>query len=507
SIINVMKNNIRFNVVINIVRTVALTVISFLTFPYVCRVLGDSQLGLYTWANTIAFYFLILAKIGLPNLAIRECVLVRDDKEKLSNKAQAFFLLQGVTTILSFILLISMVYTIPAFQNAATLILLLSINFISGAFSFEWLFIALEKQLYMSIRSIVVLAIASILIIAMVKNPDHVYIYALISAGVTVFTSIANMIYMTKFINFKKTMPYNYKQYLKPLSILFLLSVILALYNQTDSFILGLLDESKVEVGSYAVGIKGVEIIIGILASLSTVFVPRSTHYYSLEDKRFFNNLNVYSANICFFIVLPAIVTMGVMSEELTSIIAGNIGYESSSMVLLILIMMMLTYSLGDIIYGQILIPMKQEKYYLWAMGGGTILNIAASVTLGIIFKNNNLSIATGVAIGTVITDLLVLTFLLAKTWKWSKKAIFNLNTLKLFTASLAILVVSILLVKVFPLSTLWASTYSSDSEISKGLTLLLIVLIDGIIYIGLLLLMKEKLVSSFLKRRFKEKN
>lgn len=180
-----MKDNIRSNVVINIVRTISLTVLSFLTFPYVCRVLGDAQLGLYTWANTIAYYFLILAKIGIPNLAIRECVLVKDDKEKLSNKVQAFFLLQGTTTLLSFVLLLTMIFTIPAFQSASILILLLAVNFISGAFSFEWLFIALEKHLYMSIRSIIIIAITSILIIAMVKNPDHVYIYALITASVT----------------------------------------------------------------------------------------------------------------------------------------------------------------------------------------------------------------------------------------------------------------------------------------------------------------------------------
>lgn len=502
-----MKDNIRFNVVINIVRTVSLTILSFLTFPYICRVLGDSQLGLYTWAATIAYYFLILAKIGIPNLAIRECVLVRDDKEKLSNKAQAFFLLQGITTVLSFILLISMVFTIPAFQSAATLILLLSINFISGAFSFEWLFIALEKQLYMSIRSIIILAISSILIITMVKNPDQIYIYALISAGVTVFTSIANVIYMTKFISFKKTIPYNYKQYIKPLSILFLLSIILALYNQTDSFILGLLDETKAEVGSYAVGIKGIEIIIGILAALSTVFVPRSTYYYSLEDKKYFNNLNEYSANICFFVVLPAIVTMSVMSNQITSLIAGSSGYESSSAVLIILVAMMLTYSLGDIIYGQILIPMKKEKYYLWAMGGGTILNIAASITLGIIYKNNNWSIASGVAIGTVVTDSLVLIFLIAKTWKWSKSAIFNFNNLKLVGASLVILVISILLTIAMPISNLWAIAYPPDSEMSKMLTLLSVVAIDAIVYIGLLLIMKEKLVSSFLKKRSVDDN
>lgn len=498
-----MKDSIRTNVVVNIIRTVALTLLSFLTFPYVCRVLGDAQLGLYTWANAIAYYFLILAKIGIPNLAIRECVSVRDDKEKLSNKVQAFFILQGITTILSFILLCSLILTVPVFQSASTIILLLSINFVAGAFSFEWLFIALEKQFYMSVRSIVILAISAILIVAMVKNQDHVYIYALITAGSTIFTSIANMLYATKYISFKKTMPYNYKQYIKPLSILFTLSIILALYNQTDSFILGLIDPTKVEVGSYAVGIKGIEIVIGVLASLSTVFIPRSTYYYGKEDKKYFNNLNRYSMNICFFIVLPAVVTMAAMSNNICSLISGESGYQSAPMILIILSSMMLTYSLSDIIYGQILIPMKKEKYYLMAMLIGTVVNVALSIVLGLTFANNGLSPAIGVAIGTVFTDVLVLAFLLIKTWKWSSKALFNANTLKLLLATILILAVTLALNNSqFSITALWSGSIPVNSELSKGLALIVIVLIDAIIYIGSLLLMKENLVSSFVKRK-----
>ena len=89
-----MKDNIRINVIVNVIRTFVLTLLSFITFPWVCRYLGNAAVGTYTWANTFVSYFLILAKIGIPNLAVRECVKVRDDKEKLSNKVQGFFLLQ-----------------------------------------------------------------------------------------------------------------------------------------------------------------------------------------------------------------------------------------------------------------------------------------------------------------------------------------------------------------------------------------------------------------------------
>lgn len=496
-----MKDNIRINVIVNLIRTLALTILSFLTFPYVCQVLLDSQMGLYTWCNTFVYYFLILAKIGIPNLAIRECVKVKDDKEKLSNKAQAFFILQGISTILSFLLMCTLVFSVPQLFEAKSIIFLLSINFISGAFSFEWIFIALEKQFYMSIRSIIILAVSAVLVVSLIKNPDDLPIYSLITASVTVITSFVNLIFISDLISFKKTMPYNFKQYIRPLLTLFTLSFLLALYNQTDTFILGFINTSKEQVGAYSVGIKGIDIIIGVIAGLSTVFIPRAAYYYQKEDKRFFNNLTKYSMNICMFIVMPAIITMSILSQQICTLIAGQVGYETSSMVLIALATMMLTYSLGDIIYGQILLPMKKEKYYLFAILIGVILNISLSFVLSLtIFKQNP---SIGVAIATMVVDLLVSIFLVAITWKWTKKALFNLNTLKLIIGNTLVAISSCLLVFWCPISTLWANSVSFTTSLI--LQLIVVVLIDALIYIISLAVLKEDLIYSFFKKRIKD--
>ena len=503
-----MTDNIRTNVIVNVIRTFVLTLLSFITFPWVCRYLGSAGVGVYTWANTFVAYFLILAKIGIPNLAVRECVKVRDDKVALSNKAQGFFLLQLIATALSFGLLCAVVFSVPALRETSSLIFILSLNFLVGAFSFEWIFIALEKQFYMAVRSIVALTISAILIVVFVSNPDDILLYALIAIMVTVITTISNLYYVRRFISFKKTGPYNLKQYAKPLLVLCTLSLTLSLYNQTDTFILGFINSDKTEVASYSVGIKGIDVIIGIITSLSVVFIPRAAHYYNVEDKQYFNRLNKYSINICLFVVMPAIVTMCVLAKPICGLISGSYnftignGYWSAPYILMILASMMLTYSIGDIIYGQILLPMKKEKYYLLAIGVGTLLNIALSIILGgVVFKDRP---AIGVAIGTASTDLLIIIFLVVISWKWIKKAIFNMNSLKLLVANLIILGVSLLIYN--PLMKLWEHLNLSMGT-SYVLQLLSVVFIDGIIYIVTLLIVKEDLVSSFKRNRKEKKN
>ena len=503
-----MNDRTRTNVIINISRTLVLTILSFMTFPWVCRYLGSVQVGIYTWCNTFVLYFLVLAKIGIPNLAIRECVKVKDDKEKLSNKVQTFFIIQMITTLLSFGLMCTLVFSVPEFRNNNEIIFLLSINFLSGAFSFEWLFIALEKQFYMSVRSIAVLALSTLLIIIFVTNPSDIYIYALITASVTLVTTICNLIYSRKFITYKKTLPYNFKQYIKPLLVLFSITVIISFYNQTDTFILGFIDEGKGEVSSYSVGVKGIDIIIGIITALSTVFIPRAAICYAQEDKKYFNRLNKYSVNICLFIVLPAIATMIMLASPITALISGNydfsesLGYVNAPAVLMILASMMVTYSISDIIYGQILLPMKKEKYYLYALLGGTLLNIALSIVFGaVVFKSNP---AIGVAVGTTVTDLFILVYLLAVSWKWINKALFNLNSLKILFATILVLMMTFIIKD--PLFNL---VYGSGLSRATAyiIELVAVILVDAIIYIGVLILLKEDLVSSFSRKRRLENN
>ncbi|MFA5481331.1 MAG: oligosaccharide flippase family protein, partial [Bacilli bacterium] len=433
-----MHDTTRTNVIVNLTRTVVLTILSFITFPFVCRVLGDETIGLYTWANTFVYYFLILARISIPNFAIRECVRVRDDKKALSKKAQEFFILQAITTILSFGLMLIFVFSVNSLLQEREIIFILSVNFLAGVFSFEWIYIALEKHFYMAMRSIIILTISAILIFVYVRYPEDLYIYAFFTVGVTVLTVASNLIYLPKFISFKKEGTYDFKSYIKPLLVLFTISVVLALYNQSDAFILGFLNADKAEVGSYSVGLKGVDVIIAITTSLSIVFMPRASYYYQLEDKHFFHNLTKYSMNITLFIAIPAIATMTTLSEPITRLISGNyaiggIGdFQESWTILVILASLMVTYSIGDIIYTQVLIPMKKEKIYLATIVIGAALDIALSVVLGLLVFTDHPAI--GVAIATAATDALIIAFLLIKTSKWTSKALFNFNTLKIFS-------------------------------------------------------------------------
>ena len=222
-----MHTNVRSSVIVNIIRTVTMTILSFLTFPFVCRALGDEAFGLYNWAVSFVYYFLVIARISIPNIAVRECVKVKDDPEKLSQKTHEFFIIQAVTTLLSFGLMSAILLSVPVFDDGSvrTVVFILSLNFLTGVFSFEWIFTALEKHTYMAIRSIVIATIVDILIFSFIKYPHRLPLYTFFCVLTTILTVVSNLVYLPRVLKLKKPHNLNFKQYLPTVGIMFAISL------------------------------------------------------------------------------------------------------------------------------------------------------------------------------------------------------------------------------------------------------------------------------------------
>jgi O-antigen/teichoic acid export membrane protein len=193
--------------------------------------------------------------------------------------------------------MVSIMAGLAAFNDQTTMQLgfLLSINFLAGVFSFEWVYIALEKHFYIAVRSIMTLALSAVLTFVYVKEQTEparvLFVYASITILSTILTSLINCLILPKYVSFKKEGSYDFRSMLRPLIVLFFISFALTLYNETDVLLLGFLDSSKSAVGAYSVGVKGIDIIITVITSLYAVFMPRASFYYQKDDKQYFKNL------------------------------------------------------------------------------------------------------------------------------------------------------------------------------------------------------------------------
>lgn len=254
------------------------------------------------------------------------------------------------------------------------------------------------------------------------------------------------------------------------------------------------MDPSTASVGSYAIGVKGSEIVITIITSLSAVFIPRATRLYQNENKYFFKNLARYATNIALFIAIPAYVALVILAPDIIAFLVNSnlsgtwtdSSIANATLSVIIISSLVITYSLADIIFSSILLPMGKEKIYLWTIVIGLVLNVFGCILLGkTIFESRPV---IGVAIATALSDVIVLIVLIIGAWKYIKSALFNLNSLKIAIAGIMI----------------GALTYYLQTIINGTpfVKILIIILIDGVVYTSLLAVSKERLVTSFLTKK-----
>jgi len=191
------------------------------------------------------------------------------------------------------------------------------------------------------------------------------------------------------------------------------------------------------------------------------------------------------------------------LSEPITRLISGNYlgtggDFQQSWTILVILASLMLTYSLGDIIYTQVLIPMKKEKIYLYTILIGAVVDIVLSIIFGLfVFKNHP---AIGVAIATAFTDALIIVFLLIKTWRWTGHAFFNLNSVKIFALGIVVAAICFFIGPI--LFDAYMVQFAGNYTSAYLAELITTIAITGVIYLVGLLILKEDLVSSFVRKK-----
>ena len=249
------NHSIRYNFIMNFILTASQFIFPLITFPYVSRVLTAAGNGKVSFVSSVASYFLMIASLGIPTYGIRACAQVRDDRKKLSKTVQEIFLINLVVTILVVITYVICIFTIPRFYEDKTLFLIYGINILLNMFGMNWLFQALEKYDYITIRSMIFKIISVVLMFLLVHQKEDYVIYGAISVFAAVGSNILNFTRIHKFVEFKWSGNYGIKKHIKPILVLFAQSLAVSIYTNLDTVMLGFM-KTDVDVGYYNAAVK-----------------------------------------------------------------------------------------------------------------------------------------------------------------------------------------------------------------------------------------------------------
>lgn len=383
-------STIKKNFTYNLILTVSGYVFTFITFPYVSRVLGVENIGAVNFVDSIINYFILLSMMGVSIIGIREIAVYKNQKEELENTFRDIFFTNGVITIICIILLLFIMFTIPKFNSYK---LLLTIGIIKLFFNFtlvEWFFTGIENFKFVTIRSIIIKFLYVISVLTLVKRKEDIYLYYGLTSGMVVINAIMNWSYLLKIINLK-IKGINIKKYTKSIFTVGAYMILTSFYTNFNIIYLGFISGDK-EVGYYTTASKLYSILLSVFTAFTGVMLPKMSTLIS-ENK--FDELKEAinkSYNLLFLFCFPLLIWSTNFSPQIINLIAGK-GYEGAIVPMRIIMLLMLIIGYAQILVIQVLMPLKKDRIILL----NSLVGAIVGVILNLLIVNHLKSIGSAI--------------------------------------------------------------------------------------------------------------
>lgn len=371
--------SLRKNLVYSSILTTANYIFPFLTFPYISRVLGVTNIGICNFVDSIINYFIMLSMMGIGAVAIREISSKRKDKEALSKSFSSLLVLNGLSTLLFAAVLTCLIFTVPKIYTYKHLMFIGLFKVIFNLFLIEWFYTGMENFKYVTNRSIIIKIIYVASIFIFVRKSDDYTLYYLLTSLMIACNAIINIIYARYYVHFSFH-HINLSPYIKPFIIIGLYIILTSMYTTFNITYLGFSCGEK-QVGYYTIATKLHTIILSLFSAFTNVMLPRMSATYSCQDKESFKMLLSKSVHVLVIFSVPIITYALIFSQDIIRLIAGN-GYEGAIIPMTIIIPLIFIIGYEQIEIIQVLMPLKKDNYIFITACIGAIVGIIANFFL-----------------------------------------------------------------------------------------------------------------------------
>lgn len=466
-----MANKLKTNFGYNLINVLTGLLFPLITFPYASRVLMPSGIGQVQFYQSIINYIALFTALGIPLYAVKEVARVRDDKLERNRTTIEILILFVSLTLVGYFVVGGFCLFVSKVQEGMIIFLLLSLHLILVALGAEWFYQGIEEFRYITIRSFVVRILSLVCLFIFVKQPGDLVVYSLLIVLAEAGNNILNFIHLKKYLSFNGCFKeLDVKRHIKPTLKIFVLNLIVSVYVNLDSVMLGFMTSNDA-VAYYSAATKLTRALMGIATALGGVLLP----YFSNEFSK--GNLDAYKAMankaISYMVMfyLPLTVGLFMTAPQLIPLFCGS-AYGPSIMTLKILAPITLFLSISSILGTRILYARNLENIVIASTSIGALINFTLNYLLIPTLYQN------GAAISSVIAEFFVTFSMLLFSRKYLNIEIFNKNSLA-FLVFAIIMCLPIIIIQHMPIST--------------GLMFVVEVGFAGFVYFSLLLFSKNE--------------
>jgi len=255
-------------------------IIPLIIIPYLFKVVGIENYGIYAFAYALIFYLQNIIQFGFLLSAVRTIAVIRDNKKKLSKVYNNVFTTQVYFFILTMFLLVLLIVLVPKIGEHYIIYCFFSLLLIGELFSPMWFFLGVEKMRFITIVNVISKSAFAILCFVLIKEEsDYIYISLYHATGYIVSGIIAQIIIYKQFgIRFRFAQFHEVKQTIKKAWSSFLTLISPTIYHNTSIFLVGIFGVPShvgfMQIGSKASGAFGV--VNTIMTSVLYPFLNRN---------------------------------------------------------------------------------------------------------------------------------------------------------------------------------------------------------------------------------------
>ena len=432
-------NKVKKNFIIYSLSQVILLALPLIVFPYVSKVLGVYNLGLYDYLYTITTYFLIFAKLGIMNYGAREIA------EK-NNKEETFKRIYTIQFLLTSIIIIIYILFCLIINKKTLLNYIYVIFIIANYFDIAWFFQGVQDFQSITIRNLIINIIEFFGIFILVHTEKDLNIYVIIMSLSQVVGNFLVWLKLKKYISLKNVFSkktINLKETLIGMAILFIPILANNIYILMDETMLGQISVIG-EVGLYACAKKIMYIPLAFITPLSMVMLPYMSEVKSKKRKV---NSNEIEQGLIFTIWLSIACFVGLsyIAQDVINIFFGE-EYEGAILIIRTMAFYSLFFTINVYLRDVLFLPDHKDKMF--------VITVITGIPINLIF--NILFIpkmgAFGATLASVISELIVLIIricLIIKKIKWNK--ILKETLIYLFCSCIMCGITSLMNIKIYP--------------------------------------------------------
>lgn len=390
------------NYIYNTLYQILIIVAPLITTPYVSRVLGVTNIGIYQYSQSIASYFVLLAAVGTTLYGQREIAYLHDKPLERSLAFWEIEIFRIITTLICTALFIAIFCTQGAYPQ---IYLILALEVIATAFDISWLFMGMEDFKLTVIRNTIIKLLGITCVFIFVKGKEDLGIYTLCVTAPLLIGNLSLWISLNKYlertnVSFTKLLV-GIKERLKPILIFFLPQVAMDVYLLLDKTMLGIFGTSIDQVGYYSQGQKIVKLVLTIVTSLGVVMLPAMSAYYAKGNVDGIKRSIKTAFRFIYMLSFPLWFGLCAIAPRFVPIFYGE-GYDPVSNLIIIISPILVIIATSNVIGRQYLLPTNQQKAFTLSIIVGAVVNFVLNIVMIQYWD------AIGASIATVIAELAV---------------------------------------------------------------------------------------------------